>query len=113
MKKLGIVLVALVGLSGCKSAFVDADVKNETGGVISPVEIDYPSASFGKETVAAGNDFHYRFKILGSGGTTVMWTDAGRQQHSVKGPNLHEGQEGRVVITIGPTTATWETSLQH
>lgn len=75
------------------------------------LEVDYPSASFGKEELAPNDDFHYRFKILGSGATKVSWTDADRQEHTVPGPQLNEGQHGSLRITLDAKTAIWQTSL--
>jgi hypothetical protein len=100
--------VLLFGVSGCHSAYIEADVKNATAEALSLVEVDYPSASFGKETLPAGATYHYRFKILGSGGTKVMWTDATRTEHTVKGPELLEGQEGALTVTIGGDSAQWD-----
>jgi len=105
-------MAGLVMLAGCHSAFVEADVKNGTGTAVSLVEVDYPSASFGTESLAAGATYHYRFKILGSGATKVLWTDAAHHDHSVGGPVLNEGQEGSLVVTIVGEKAVWETKLR-
>jgi hypothetical protein len=104
--------VALVGMVGCKSAYVEADVKNASGAAVSLVEVDYPSASFGVETLAAGATYHYRFKILGSGPTKVMWTDAGQKEHTVAGPKLVEGQQGALTVTIQGDRAVWSPALK-
>jgi hypothetical protein len=95
----------LVGMSGCASKYVEAVVKNDTGAAITLVEVDYPSASFGTETLAPGAEYHYRFKILGSGPTKVVWTDAARKEHSVAGPELLEGEQGRLIVTLSGDSA--------
>jgi len=105
-------MASLVMLAGCHSAFVEADVKNATGAAVSLVEVDYPSASFGTESLAAGATYHYRFKILGDGATKVLWTDAAHRDHSAGGPVLKEGQEGALVVTIVGEKAVWETKLR-
>ena len=97
-----------LGTTGCHSRYIEADVKNESGAAVSLVEVDYPSASFGKETLADGAVYHYRFKILGEGPTKIQWTDAKRQDHSVSGPSLLEGQEGTLTITITGAAAEWQ-----
>jgi hypothetical protein len=110
-----IVTLAAVGLlaaAGCHSAYIEATVKNTTASPVSLVEVDYPSASFGRESIPAGADYHYRFKVLGNGPTKVLWTDAARQDHTVPGPTLHEGDEGTLTITLAPATATWNLSLK-
>lgn len=103
--------LALTGALGCKSAFVEAVVRNKTDQPITLIEVDYPSASFGREALAAHADFHYRFKILGSGSTRIQWTDAHRSEHSTPGPELHEGQQGSVEISVGEASAAWAIHL--
>jgi hypothetical protein len=98
-------------MAGCKSPYVSATVKNDTGAAVTLVEVDYPSASFGRESLAAGGVYPYRFKILGSGATKVSWTDAARKQHTGNGPELHEGQQGQLSITLTPTGAQWSEQL--
>jgi UDP-3-O-[3-hydroxymyristoyl] glucosamine N-acyltransferase len=107
-----LVLLLLLGASGCHSHYVEADVVNASAQPIPLVEVDYPSASFGTQALAAGATYHYRFKILGDGPTKVLWTDAQHQDHTVAGPSLNEGQEGSLTVTISPTGATWDTHLK-
>jgi hypothetical protein len=109
-RAMSMLVVGLAGLSGCKSAYVEADVKNGSGAAISLVEVDYPSASFGVGTLAAGATYHYRFKILGDGTTKVMWTDGAKKEHSVAGPKLNEGQQGAMAVTIHGDSAAWDVS---
>jgi hypothetical protein len=105
--------VAGLALAGCHSAFVDADVVNRTGAALSVVEVDYPSASFGTESLANGAEYHYRFKVQGSGGLKVLWTDAKQVDHTVSGPQLNEGVEGALRIVIGPGgTVDWNEAFK-
>ena len=98
-------------LSGCASKYVDASVQNNTGAAVTLLEVDYPSASFGTESLAAGAVFRYRFKILGSGPTKVLWMDSAKAEHSVAGPSLQEGQQGPLKITLTPGGANWEAQV--
>ena len=104
-------LAGLVCVGGCASPYVNATVKNDTGAAVTLVEVDYPSASFGRDVLAAGAVYPYRFKVLGSGATKVSWTDAARKQHSAAGPDLHEGQKGQLVITLTAAGAQWSPQL--
>jgi hypothetical protein len=107
-----VAFAAAVALSGCHSAFIDATLSNRTAEPIALIEVDYPSASFGTQTLAPGQDFHYRFKILGSGSTTVLWTDAAHHDHKSSGLYLHEGEEGNLTITFRPNSApAWDLLL--
>jgi hypothetical protein len=109
----GLVGLALLTAAGCRSAYIEATVKNATGANVSLVEVDYPSASFGTETLAAGAEYHYRFKILGNGPTKVLWTDAAHKELTTPGPLLHEGDEGRLTITLQSPAANWDLTLTH
>lgn len=105
---------SLLSLTACKSAYVNAAVRNQTGGVVTLIEVDYPSASFGTELLAPGREYDYRFKILGGGGTKVLWTDAAHQQHAVPGPVLEEGQQGTLTVTLNAQGgADWSVGLRR
>jgi hypothetical protein len=103
---------AFAALTGCHSHYISMQVHNASGRPITLLEVDYPSASFGADTLANGADYNYRFKILGDGPTKLLWTDATQQNHTVAGPTLHEGQEGTLTATITPTAATWTAHLK-
>jgi hypothetical protein len=103
--------LALIACSGCASKYVQAAVRNQTGGAVTIVEVDYPSASFGKEALSNGAEYDYRFKILGSGSTKVLWTDSKQQQHEVAGPRLDEGQQGSMIVTLTSSGANWDVQL--
>lgn len=103
-----------MALAGCHSAYIAVTIENRSGQAIELLEVDYPSASFGTQNLLAGAEFHYRFKVLGSGGTTMLWTDAGHKDHKSTGPSLKEGDEGQMVIVLTPAgSATWSESLKH
>lgn len=104
MRKLRFIVaaVAVFALAGCHSAFINATISNRTAEPLTLIEVDYPSASFGTQTLPAGQDFHYRFKIVGYGATTVSWTDAAQKEHKKTGPVLREGEEGDLEIVFNP-----------
>jgi hypothetical protein len=92
----------VVLLSACHSYHIEATVKNDTGGPISLLEVDYPSASFGADAVAASGEVHHRIQTRGSGPLKVQYTDESGKQVQITGPTLYEGQEGRVDIDLLP-----------
>ena len=103
---------ALLTLTGCHSAYIAATIANRTPEPLSLIEVDYPSASFGTQALAPGQEFHYRFKILGNGATTILWTDAARHDHKSSGPTLREGDEGTLAVTFNSgTSPTWSLQL--
>ena len=103
--------ICLAALSGCRSPYVTPTVSNHTPTPITLVEVDYPSASFGIQTLTQGTDFHYRFKVLGSGALKLTYNDAAHVTHSFTGPFLKEGVEGPLQIVIAPDGVHWQTTL--
>jgi len=88
---------------GCHSYQIDATVENRTGAAIELLEVDYPSASFGADTLSSGADFHYRFQVRGSGPVKVQYTEDGSHKvRQMSGPEVFEQQEGSLEIVLLP-----------
>jgi hypothetical protein len=102
----------LVLFTGCHSRYVETTIDNQGAKPLQMIEVDYPSASFGVGNLGAGGQFHYRFKIQGSGPVKLQFTDPQGQVHNVDGPELDEGQEGRLTIAIDPAgKVAWQPDL--
>jgi len=112
--QLSVLPVILASLAGCHSRYVDTTIDNRGPKNLQMIEVDYPSASFGVGNLAAGSQFHYRFKIQGSGILKLQFTDPQGQIHNVDGPELDEGQEGRLTIAIDPAgKVAWQPNLTN
>jgi len=98
------ILLSILGtLCGCHSYRIDATVENRTGTTIELLEVDYPSASFGSDHLAAGAEYHYRFQVRGNGPVKVQYTEsASHQVRQTSGPEISELQEGRLEIVLLP-----------
>ena len=94
-------LMAIV-MMGCHSYHIDATIENRTGAPIRLLEVDYPSASFGADSVAAGSVLRYRIQVRGSGTLKVQYTAPDGKQPEIDGPALNEGQEGRMEVVLLP-----------
>ena len=94
--------VALLAAAGCHSAHVDVTVENRTGGLVRLLEVDYPSASFGADSLAAGGVMHYRIQLQGSGPLKVQYTAPDQHQPQIQGPTVTQGQEGKLEIVLEP-----------
>jgi hypothetical protein len=97
-----IILSTLIALSGCHSYHIETTVENHTGAAIQLLEVDYPNASFGADSLAAGADFDYRIQIQGSGTLRVQYTAPGGRQIKINGPMLYERQQGALSIVLLP-----------
>jgi hypothetical protein len=98
-----IALSACLGaFTACHSYHIEATVKNDTGGPISLLEVDYPTASFGADAVAASGEVHHRIQTRGDGLLKVLYTDESGKQVQINGPKLYENQEGKIEIDLQP-----------
>jgi hypothetical protein len=98
-----VLLPALSLTCGCHSSHIDATVENRTGAAIEQLEVDYPSASFGADNLATGADYHYRLHVRLSGPVKVQYAEsASHLVRQITGPELSEGQEGRLEILLLP-----------
>jgi hypothetical protein len=88
--------------AGCHSYHIDTTIENRTGSVIKLLEVDYPDASFGADSIAAGADFHYRIQVEGTGPLTITYTGADDKQVKIKGLDLAQRQQGRLEIVLLP-----------
>jgi hypothetical protein len=95
-------LLSAFFFSACHSYHIDATIENRIGAPIQLLEVDYPSASFGADSLAADANFHYRFQVRGSGQLKVSYTAANGQTVQISGPTLAEGQQGRLEIVLEP-----------
>jgi hypothetical protein len=95
-------VVALLAASGCHSAHVEVTVENRTGGPVRLLEVDYPNASFGADSLGIGAVMHYRIQLQGSGPLKVQYTAPDSHQAQVQGPTVSEGQQGKLEIILEP-----------
>src|ERR1700679_2823300 len=100
MRFIPVFALGLIAATGCHSPYVATTVSNHTSQPIQLLEVDYPSASVGTEALPLGADFHYRFKVLGSGNMKLVYTDGSHRDHNSDGPYLKEGAEGFLTIVI-------------
>jgi hypothetical protein len=90
-----------LGLSACRSPYVETSIINHTGGTARLVEVDYPGGSFGIQQIAEGATYRYHFKILESAGPVkISYTGQDDTIHTATGPVLDQGQQGSLTITL-------------
>jgi hypothetical protein len=101
--------ITLLALGGCHSPVVNATIVNQSGAQVQLVELDYPSASYGVSLLDAGASYPYHFEVHGSGKLHISFQDAGGGAHQSDGPQLKEGDQGTLRVTIGAgDTVQWQ-----
>ena len=97
-----VTMAALFVTIGCHSYHVETTVENRTGGPIRLLEVEYPSASFGINSLATGEAYHYRIQLRGNGPIKMQYTGSEGRKIQAEGTILVERQEGRIEIVLLP-----------
>ena len=92
--------------ASCRTYIVDVTVENHTGGVVNQLEVDYPSASFGVDSLPDGAVYRYHLQLQDSGPVKVSYTEGEKRQYKSTGPTVHQGQHGRLEIILNPQGKT-------
>jgi hypothetical protein len=88
--------------AGCRSHHIEITVENRTGAEVRLLEVDYPNASFGADSVAAGQTVRSSIQVQGSGEVKVQYAAPDRHQVQITGPAVAEKQEGKLAIVLLP-----------
>ena len=106
-------------LTACRTPqrYIQATVSNRSGHPLHTLEFDYPSASFGTQTLEDGADFHYRFLVQGPA-TPAKFSfldPASPTPHAVTSTfTLTPGDEGSLTLTISAADeVTWTNAITH
>ena len=93
---LAAIAIPAIGMAmGCHSYHIETTVENRTGAAIELLEVDYPSASFGSDRLAADGVYRYRIQLRGDGPLKVQYTGADGKPGAGYGTK-HGGTPGRV-----------------
>jgi hypothetical protein len=104
---LALPLGSAAAVTGCHSPSIDATLVNATNQPLTLIQVDYPSASFGVQTLQPGQNFEYRFTVLGAGPIKLDYTDAAHHDHKATGPALREGNDGALRIVLANDGVHW------
>ncbi len=102
---IAVALLAVIVATGCKeyrSFWVNVTVVNHTAAPISEIEVDYPTASFGINQLAAGAAYHYRLKVSGKGKIHAQYPGALDKPIRIDGPVLQDNDQGQIQIALEP-----------
>ena len=96
------ILFVLIPLAGCRSDWIDATIDNRSGQTVRELEVDYPTASFGTNSLIPGAQMHYRFQIRGEGPVKVTFTGQDGKIFHAQGLTLSEHRHGELLIRLLP-----------
>lgn len=106
---------SLLAVSGCRSSnFIETTIRNDGDAPLKLIEVDYPSASFGTQSLAPHSVYHYRFKVQGSGPITLSYVAPDNQTHTLAGPTLAEGDKGALTVAINAAgQISWQSAVTN
>ena len=107
MKFLRLVVAILFALSltGCRAHVVKISLMNTSAQPIKTIIVDYPNATFGKDTLAPGETYFSLIKPLDHGPIKVRFTDAQGGNHTYESISLQQGDDGSVNIKLTQSSA--------
>jgi hypothetical protein len=105
--------LSLLTVSGCRSSnFIETTIRNDGDAPLKLIEVDYPSASFGTQSLAPHSVYHYHFKVQGSGPVTLSYVEPDNRTRTLAGPTLSEGDQGALTIAINPAgQVSWQSAV--
>lgn len=103
--RLFVVILFALSLTGCRAHVVKISLTNTSAQPIKTIIVDYPNATFGKDTLAPGETYFSLIKPLDHGPIKVRFTDAQGGNHTYESISLQQGDEGTVNIKLTQTSA--------
>jgi len=93
-------LVFVIAVAGCRAHVVKISLTNISTEPIKTIIVDYPSATFGKDTLAPRESYFSLIKPVDKGPIKVRFTDAQGVSHVYRSTSLAPGDDGWVDIKL-------------
>ncbi|HEX3093573.1 MAG TPA: hypothetical protein VHW72_13165 [Candidatus Angelobacter sp.] len=103
--RFAVALVFVIVMAGCRAHVVKISLTNTSTEPIKTIIVDYPDATFGKDTLAPHETYFSLVKPVDKGPIKVRFTDAQGGNHAYESISLQQGDEGSVNIKLTQTSA--------
>jgi hypothetical protein len=110
---LTVAFVFLITLAGCRAHVVKINLINTSTEPVKTIIVDYPSATFGKDKLAAGETFSYTIKSLDTGMIHVQFTNSQGTIHTYTGTTLHKNDDGEIDVNLSQGGVVVKSSIKH
>jgi len=100
-----VALIVVIALAGCRAHVVKISLTNTSSQPISTIIVDYPTATFGKDTLAPRETYFSLVKPVDKEPIKVRFTDAQGVSHTYESISLEQGDDGSVDIKLTQTSA--------
>ena len=101
----------LLAAAGCRSRVIHVRLVNTSSQPVHTIIVDYPRATFGKDSLAPGAAFNYVIKPTDNGALKIQFADAQGASHTYTGPVVEKGQEGDIEIKLTQDSISAEPAL--
>jgi hypothetical protein len=95
----------VIAMAGCRARVVKIILTNASAEPIKTIIVDYPTATFGKDTLAPHETYFSLVKPVDKGRIKVHFTDAQGTTHTYESVSLEPGDDGWVNIKLTQTSA--------
>jgi hypothetical protein len=95
----------VIAMAGCRARVVKIILTNTSAEPIKTIIVDYPTATFGKDTLAPHETYFSLVKPVDKGRIKVHFTDAQGTTHTYESVSLEPGDDGWVNIKLTQTSA--------
>jgi hypothetical protein len=95
----------VIAMAGCRARVVKIILTNTSAEPIKTIIVDYPTATFGKDTLAPHETYFSLVKPVDKGRIKVHFTDAQGTTHIYESVSLEPGDDGWVNIKLTQTSA--------
>jgi hypothetical protein len=101
----------LLVAAGCRSHVIHVRLVNTSAEAVHTIIVDYPRATFGKDSLAPGATFNYVIKPTDHGPLKIQFADAQGATHTYTGPVVEKGQEGDIEIKLSQDSISAKPAL--
>jgi len=98
--RFAVTLLFVIAMAGCRAHVVKISLTNTSAEPIKTIIVDYPSATFGKDTLAPRETYFSLIKPVDKGPIKVRFTDAQGVSHVYQSTSLEPGDDGWVDIKL-------------
>jgi hypothetical protein len=96
-----LIFLLLLAFAGCMhSHVIQVTVTNTSTEKLSTIEIDYPEATFGINSLEPGQSFQYKIKPTDTGALKIEFFNSRGVDHKSSGPVIHKNDEGSIEIRL-------------
>src|SRR5689334_8233409 len=103
--RFAVTFLFVIAMAGCRAHVVKISLTNTSAEPLKTIIVDYPTATFGKDTLAPRETYFSLIKPVDKGPIKVRFTDAQGVNHTYQSISLEQGDDGSVNIKLAQTSA--------